>query len=183
MNAGSDTIAMPPGTKGRAELLALLDELGIEHATVEHAPAFTVEDAQGVREAIGPGGHAKNLLLKDKKDSLWLVVAREEAEIDLKRLGKLLGAKSWSFAKPEVMAERLGVTPGAVTPFGLINDRERALTVVLDTGLLAHEPLHFHPLVNTATTTISGAGFRRFLAATGHEPVLLDVENPQDEDI
>jgi Ala-tRNA(Pro) deacylase len=173
---------MPPGTKGRAELFALFDELGIASETVEHAPAFTVEDAQGLRGQM-PGGHAKNLLLKDKKGSLWLVVAREEAAIDLKRLGKALGAKSWSFAKPEVMAERLGVTPGSVSPFGLINDRERALTVVLDTKLMAQEPLNFHPLVNTATTTLSGRDFRRFLDATGHEPVLLDVENPDDDDI
>lgn len=182
MSETSQSDAMPPGTRGRAEFFALLERLGIASETVEHAPAYTVEDAQAMRGQLA-GGHAKNLLMKDKKGALWLVVAREDAGIDLKRLGKALGAKSWSFAKPEVMAERLGVTPGSVTPFGLINDTERALTVVLDAKLMALEPLNFHPLVNTATTTIARADFHRFLEATGHHPVILDVENPDAGDI
>ena len=158
----------------RQELFAFLDELGIAHETREHEAAFTVEDARALRGAI-PGGHTKNLFLKDKKGRLWLVVADEETRVDLKQLHKRMGAARLSFGKAELMEQVLGVSPGSVTPFALMNDREGKVTVVLDERMMEHERLNFHPLENTATTTISRQGLLDFLRATGHEPLIIDV--------
>src|SRR5438105_266219 len=158
----------------REELAEYLRNLGIAVTTVEHPPVFTVEEAQALRGEIA-GAHSKNLFLKDKKDALFLVVAREAAAIDLKHLHNRIGASGrLSFGKPELLMERLGVPPGSVTPFGLINDRPPRLRVVLDAGLVAHETVNFHPLVNTATTTLRAIDLLAFIRATGHEPEILD---------
>jgi Ala-tRNA(Pro) deacylase len=152
------------------DLFAYLDRLGIAHATVSHAPAFTVDDARALRGQIA-GGHTKNLFLKDKKDALFLVVALEDAVIELKSLHRRLGASGrFSFGSSELMQELLGVTPGSVTPFAVINDTGHRVTVVLDQALMAHEILHFHPLTNTGTTTLSRQDLLKFLNATGHPP-------------
>ncbi|MCK0206534.1 prolyl-tRNA synthetase associated domain-containing protein [Starkeya koreensis] len=157
------------------DLLARLAELGIETRTVEHPPLFTVEDSQALRGDI-PGGHTKNLFLKDKKGNLFLVVVEEEARVDLKSLHVPLGAASrLSFGSAELMEEVLGVKPGAVTAFGPVNDTEGRITVVLDAELMEHEAINCHPLVNTATTTIARDDLLRFLRATGHEPLILAV--------
>ncbi len=158
----------------REDLFALLDELGIAHETREHEAAFTVEDARRLRGLI-PGGHTKNLFLKDKKGRLWLVVAEEDREVNLKQLHRRIGAARLSFGKAELMEQVLGVRPGSVTPFAVMNDREGRVTVVLDEAMMAHEVLNFHPLENTATTSISSQGLLKFLRATGHEPLLADV--------
>ena len=158
----------------REELAEYLKSLGISARTVDHPPVYTVEEAQALRGEIA-GGHSKNLFLKDKKDALFLVVAREEAEIDLKHLHGRIGASGrLSFGKPELLMERLGVPPGSVTPFGLINDRPPSVRVILDAGLVAHETVNFHPLVNTATTTVKSSDLVAFIRATGHEPEILD---------
>jgi Ala-tRNA(Pro) deacylase len=152
------------------ELFAFLDTLGIAHKTVTHPAVFTVEEARELRGTIA-GGHTKNLFLRDKKDSPFLVVAPEDAAIELRSLHRLLGASGrFSFGSAELMQEMLGVLPGSVTPFAAINDKERRVSIVLDAALLTHEALNFHPLVNTATTTISRDGLLKFLAATGHSP-------------
>src|SRR5438874_13013725 len=104
-----------------ADLFAYLDQLGILHRTVRHPPLFTVEQSQALRGTI-PGGHTKNLFLKDKKDSVFLVVAPEDARVDLKTLDHKLGASRFSFGSAALLEELLGVTPGAVTAFGAIND-------------------------------------------------------------
>jgi Ala-tRNA(Pro) deacylase len=149
-------------------------DLGIESTTVEHPPLFTVEQSQDLRGAI-VGLHSKNLFLKDKKGALFLVVAEESAQIELKRLHERIGASGrLSFGSAELMLELLGVTPGSVTPFGLINDREGRVRVVLDAALAADGPVNFHPLVNTATTTVASADLIRFLHATGHDPLVID---------
>jgi Ala-tRNA(Pro) deacylase len=158
----------------RADLFACLDRLGIVTTTVEHAPLFTVEESQALRGEIA-GGHTKNLFLKDKKDSVYLVVAEEDAPIDMKTLHKRISSGRLSFGRPELLAELLGLTPGSVTPFGVINDAERRVQVVLDESLLRHERLNFHPLENTATTTIASADLLTFLRHTGHEPRVLSV--------
>ncbi len=158
----------------REDLFRLLDELGIAHETCEHEAAYTVEDARRLRGLI-PGGHTKNLFLKDKKGRLWLVVADEETRVDLKQLHKRIGAARLSFGKADLMEEVLGVTPGSVTPFALMNDTEGRVTVVLDARMMEQDPLNFHPLENTATTTISRDGLLKFLRATGHEPIVADV--------
>lgn len=152
------------------DLFTFLDTLGIEHKTVTHPPLFTVEESQALRGAI-PGGHTKNLFVKDKKSQLFLLVAPEEAAIELKSLHRLLGATGrFSFASAELMRELLGVEPGSVTPFGLINDKESRVSVVLDRDMMKNDILNYHPLANTMTTSIASADLVKFLQATGHDP-------------
>jgi Ala-tRNA(Pro) deacylase len=152
------------------ELFAYLDSLGIAHKTVIHPPVFRVEDARALRGEVA-GGHTKNLFLRDKKGALFLVVAPEDAVIELRSLHRLLDASGrFSFGSPDLLREVLGVEPGSVTPFAAINDKASRVTVVLDAAMMTHEVLNFHPLVNTGTTTISRAGLVKFLEATGHRP-------------
>ena len=152
------------------DLFAFLDRLGIRHRTVQHPPLFTVEQSQSLRGQIA-GGHTKNLFLKDKRGALFLVTALEEAEIDLKSLHRQLGASGrFSFGSAEQMRATLGVEPGAVTPFGAINDRDRRVVVVLDQALMAHATINAHPLVNTMTTSIARDDLVKFLTETGHPP-------------
>jgi Ala-tRNA(Pro) deacylase len=160
-------------------LFAYLDSLGIAHKTVTHPAVFTVGEARIVRGAV-PGGHTKNLFLRDKKGAPYLVVAAEDAEIELRALHRLLGATGrFSFGTPELMRELLGVEPGSVTPFAVINDAAQRVTVVLDAAMMANEVLNFHPLVNTGTTTISRDGLVKFLEATGHPPRIEAVSGPE----
>lgn len=152
------------------QLFAYLDGLSIAHTTVSHPPLFTVEQSRALRGKI-PGGHTKNLFLRDKKQVLYLVVAEENAELDLKGLHRVLGASGrFSFGSADLMLEVLGVTPGAVTPFGAINDRQGRLTVVLDKPLMEHAVINAHPLVNTMTTSLSREDLVKFLESTGHMP-------------
>ena len=161
--------------KTPAELFAFLEELGIQVTTVSHPPLFTVADSQVLRGEI-TGGHTKNLFLKDKKDKLFLITVGEEAEIDLKQIHHLIGASGRvSFGKPEALMEHLGVIPGAVTAFGLINDDKGAVSFVLDSTLMEHTTINAHPLTNEATTSIAAADLLRFARATGHEPTILKV--------
>ena len=150
-------------------LFAYLDSLGIAHNTVTHPPLFTVEQSRAQRGQI-PGGHTKNLFLRDKNDAVFLVVALEDAPIDLKTLHHKLGAGRFSFGSPNLMRELLGVAPGAVTPFGVLNDSEGRVTVVLDRAMLDHATLNFHPLDNTMTTAIARDDLFKFIEATGHKP-------------
>ena len=157
-----------------SDLFARLDALGIAHKTQSHAPVFTVEEAKALRGEI-VGGHTKNLFLKDKKDGLWLVVAREHLAIDLTALSKQLGVPRFSFGAAELLIETLGVPPGSVTPFSVINDSACRVQAVLDEGMLALDPLNFHPLRNDRTTAISPDDLLRFLRATEHEPLILKL--------
>ena len=162
---------------GRADFFALLDRLGIASTTYEHRAVFTVAESHDVKAQL-PGGHSKNLLLKDKKDRLFLVVAEGDAAIDLKSIHEKIGGSGRvTFAKPDVMLDLLGVTPGSVTPFGLINDGEARITVVLDDVMMRHDILNFHPLENTATTSVAAGDLIKFLRATGHEPQIVQVSN------
>ena len=156
------------------ELLSFLDELDIPTTTVEHAPVFTVEEAKRVRAPL-EGGHCKSLFLRNKKGAMWLVVLFEDTVVDLRRLGDVIGAGRVGFASPERLDRYLGVIPGAVTPFAVINDEGGEVTVVLESGLLNTNPLHFHPLDNGRTTAISPEDLLRFLEAAGHPPALLDT--------
>src|SRR5882672_4333079 len=157
------------------ELFAALDRLGIAHPTVTHQPLFTVEQSQVLRGKI-PGGHTKNLFLKDKKGALFLVVMLEDAAIELKSLHRRLGAGGrFSFGSAELLRDALGVEPGAVTPNAAMNDTERRVSVVLDTAMMAHATLNYHPLTNTMTTSIGRDDLIKFLTATGHPPRLVAV--------
>jgi Ala-tRNA(Pro) deacylase len=152
------------------QLFAALDALGIKHSTVKHPPVFTVEQAAALRGEV-PGGHTKNLFLRDKKNALYLVVAEEDAALDLKGLHRVLGASGrFSFGSADLLLEVWGVTPGSVTPFGAINDTEARVTVVLDAAMMEHETLNYHPLVNTMTTSIARDDLVKFLESTGHMP-------------
>jgi Ala-tRNA(Pro) deacylase len=165
----------PPMPATPDELFTYLDNLGIAHQTVRHPAVFTVEEARTLRGQV-TGGHTKNLFLRDKKGALYLVVAPEDATIELKSLHRLLGASGrFSFGSAALMREALGVEPGSVTPFAVINDKAGQVTVILDAAMMAHETLSFHPLVNTATTTIARAGLIKFLEATGHKPRIEPV--------
>ncbi len=158
-----------------ADLFALLDRLGIAHATVTHPPLFTVGESQALRGAIA-GGHTKNLFLKDKKGALFLVTALEDAAIELKSLHRRLGAGGrFSFGSADLLRATLGIEPGAVTPFAVMNDSDGRVTVVLDAALMRHATINCHPLVNTMTTSIAGADLIKFLAATGHPPRIEPV--------
>ncbi len=155
------------------QLIDYLEELGIETRTVAHAAVFTVEEAKRLRGEL-PGAHSKSLFLRNKKGRMWLVVAFEDRQIDLKALGERLEAGRLSFGSPERLMRYLGVIPGAVTPFGAINDHGREVRIVIDREMLDEDTLNFHPLHNTQTTAISSDGLVRFLEAVGHIPELLD---------
>jgi Ala-tRNA(Pro) deacylase len=152
------------------QLFAALDALGIPHKTVNHLPLFTVEQSRSLRGRI-PGGHTKNLFLRDKKYELYLVVALEDAAIDLKSLHRVLDATGrFSFGASDLLREVWGVEPGAVTPFGAINDAQARVNVVLDAAMMEHKTLNYHPLVNTMTTSIARDDLVKFLESTGHLP-------------
>ncbi len=156
------------------DLFALFDRLDIRAATHRHAPAFTVEEGHRVWGSI-PGVHCKNLFLKDGKGRLWLVVAPAERRIDLKSLPERIGSARLSFGSAALLVEVLGIEPGSVTPFAVINDRERRVSVVLDAWMMAQERINYHPLRNDMTTTLSPAGLERFFQHTGHIPLLVDL--------
>lgn len=176
----TDTIETRPLDRVPAtpdDLFAFLDRLGVRTTTVSHPPLFTVEDSKALRGEL-PGGHCKNLFLKDRKGRLWLVVALEDTEIDLRNLDRRIGSARLSFGRPELLWEVLGVRPGAVTPFSVLNDTGRRVTVVLERAMMAHAVLNYHPLVNDRTTAIASDGLLRFLRATGHEPETVDLGGP-----
>ena len=159
--------------KTRPDLIAFFDAHGIAHDTTDHPAVFGVGEGEGIKDGI-PGAHTKNLFLKDAKGRLWLISAQDDTVIDLKRLHTVIGSARLSFGPAELMEATLGVTPGSVTAFGLINDAERRLTFVLDRRLAQAERVNFHPLTNTATTGVSREGFGAFLAALGVTPIVVD---------
>jgi Ala-tRNA(Pro) deacylase len=166
---------MAPGPFTPDQLFVRLDALGIAHRTHSHPPVFTVAEAAALRGQL-PGGHCKSLFLKDKKAGLWLVVALEERPIDLKRLATALGAPRFSFGSAELLAAVLGVRPGSVTPFALVNDTAHRVAVVLDRAMLDYNPLNYHPLENDRTTAIVPADLLRFIADCGHRPQIVDLD-------
>ena len=167
---------MPNGQPASPQdLFARFEQLGIAYTTHAHPPLHTVEESKRLRGEL-PGGHCKNLFLRDKKRNLFLLVVLEDRPIDLKSLRHALSAAgNLSFGSPETLMEALGVAPGAVTPFALINDQDRRVTVYLDKGMLERDPLNYHPLSNAMTTAIKPADLVRFVEACGHAPRLIDL--------
>ncbi len=159
----------------RDRLLAWMAEQGIEHVTHDHPAVFRVEEGLELKAAL-PGAHTKNLFLKDKKGRLWLISARQDTVIDLKRAPAAIGSDRLSFGAETLMWETLGVRPGSVTALGLINDLDRRVTFVLDRRLWDADTVNFHPLTNTATTALDQASFRRVLALLEREPLVVDFE-------
>ena len=158
------------------DLFAYLDDLGLAHRTRWHEATFTVEEGRDLKASM-PGGHTKNLFMKDKDGVIVLISAHAESELKLNQLHKLIGTKRLSFASGDLMVELLGVTPGSVTGFALMNDKAGKVRFVVDKALMAHETLNFHPLVNTGTTAISREDFAAFVKATGHEMTEVDFES------
>lgn len=162
----------------RQDLFDRLDELGIKTRTIEHDPVFTVAESSEVERQL-PGAHTKNLFLKDNKGALFLVIANTQTRVDLKGLSRTLGAGRFSFGKPELLMEVLGVTPGSVTTFALINDIGLRVGVVVDDDLMRHETINRHPLENTATTNIAREDLLRFIRSCGHEPRIAVLGGPE----
>ena len=158
----------------REDLFARLESLGIETRTRDHAPVHTVDQARALRGEI-PGGHCKNLFLKDDKGNIWLIVCLEDAQIDLKAAPARIGSRRLSFGKPDLLMEVLGVEPGSVTPFALINDTAQRVNVVLDAAMMAQELVNYHPLRNDATTAIRSVDLVNFITACGHVPKIVAV--------
>ena len=158
-----------------AALLARLEALDIAAKTVSHPPVYTVEEAKALRGELD-GAHIKNLFLRNKKGRMWLVTCLEDREIDLKALGAKLEAGRFSFGSAERLMTYLGILPGSVTPFAVINDKEKAVTMVLDRGVLTHDLVNCHPLMNDRTTALSPQDLIRFLEAEDHAPQLIDLD-------
>ena len=167
---------IPPGQPPTSPeaLLARLAELDIAVSSFSHPPVFTVEEAKALRGEF-EGGHIKNLFLRNKKGAMWLITCLEDREIDLKALGQALGAGRFSFGSAARLMTYLGVLPGAVTPFAVINDTEGKVQVVLDAAVLDCDPVNAHPLVNDRTAAVSPTDLVRFLEAVGHPPRILDL--------
>lgn len=161
--------------KTKDDLLKALDNLGITYTNHDHEPVFTVEESNAVCSGIA-GGHTKNLFLKDKKDNFFLVVLEEHAEVDLKRIHTLIDARGRvSFGKPEKLLEFLGVIPGSVTAFAVMNDADNRVKMIIDEPLLEHEIINCHPLQNDATTSIHRDDLVRFAKNFGHDPLILKI--------
>ena len=155
------------------DLSAYLDNLAIRHQTIEHPPMFTVEDGLSWHDKI-PGLSCKNLFLKDKKDRLWLVVMPAMKRANLNRLEKVIGCARLSFGKPELLEEVLNIKPGSVTPFALMNATDKRLTVVLDEHMMQAQMVNFHPLRNTASTSLTSADLLKFIRSLGFSPLIED---------
>jgi Ala-tRNA(Pro) deacylase len=167
--------AQIPSADEREE--ALYERLRLMHITWRthaHVPVFTVEEARNLRGQL-PGTHTKNLFLEDKRGNLWLVVAREELRVDLNALSKAIGAPRFSFGRPENLVTALGIAPGAVTPFAMMNAAPGTVTIVLDRGMMDADTLNFHPCRNDRTTAIAAADLVRFLEGSGHAPRIENI--------
>lgn len=155
-------------------LYASLQNLGITYDVVEHAPVFTVEESGDLHDQIA-GAHTKNLFLKDAGDQFWLVTIPAEARVDLKALPAAIGSKRVSFGKAEDMERLLGITPGSVTPLAAFNDKDGAVSVVLDQSLADATLVQVHPLRNSATLGLSGKEVLRALESWGHTPIVAII--------
>ncbi|MEP3889151.1 MAG: prolyl-tRNA synthetase associated domain-containing protein [Hellea sp.] len=165
----------------RQDLFDYLDNLAIAHKTYDHAPIFTVEEGADIKANM-PGGHTKNLFLKDKAGKFFLICALGDTNIRINKLHPLLGCKRLSFGKAEPLLDLLGMTQGSVTLFSILNDTEHQVTLILDKALLNHDIVNFHPLLNDATTAISSEDMIKFAKATGHDPIMLDFADLSEKD-
>jgi Ala-tRNA(Pro) deacylase len=172
------TLALPSPDEREAALYERLRRLGIAWTTYEHAPVFTVAEAAALYDSQ-PGVHTKNLFLKDRQDGLWLVTLRDHLRVDMGALAKRLGAPRFSFGSAELLIATLGIEPGSVTPFAVVNDAAGQVRLVLDAGMLAPGPLNFHPLRNDRTTAVTAQDLLRFVRDAGHEPVVVEIPERQ----
>ncbi|MGB7288412.1 MAG: prolyl-tRNA synthetase associated domain-containing protein [Salaquimonas sp.] len=165
------------------ELLSLLDELGMKVETHKHEAVFTVEESDHVTASI-PGGHTKNLFLKDKKGNFFLIIAGNKARISLNKIHSLIGASGRvSFANADYLMEHLGVKPGSVNAFAPMNDHQKLVNVIIDKPLLENELINCHPLINEMTTTISREDLLKFLEFTDHNPMIIHLSEISETEI
>lgn len=157
-----------------AQLFSFFDERGIAYECHEHAPTFTVAESAHLKNHI-PGVHCRNLFLRDKKKNMFLVVAENDTPVDLKKLQKLLGCGRLSFGSADRLWTYLGVRPGSVCPFAVINDKECAVKVVLDKSMMDAKLVNYHPLVNDMTIGLSPPALLAFLKACDHAPAIIDL--------
>lgn len=160
--------------KTAEDLFRLLEELGISYTNYEHEPTHRVEQSKLLKEHI-PGAHTKNLFLYTPGEDYFLVTMMNDKRLNLKAFEKQLGQGRLSFASPRRLMMCLGLTPGSVTPFGVLNDLTHQVTVILDADMMEHELLNYHPLRNDMTVTVSNADFRKFFDHTGHTPHILTL--------
>ncbi len=155
------------------DLIERLRQLEIEVPVLEHEAVYTVEEAKAVRGDL-EGCHTKNLFVRNKKEAMWLVTCLADRTVDLRWLGEHIGGGRLSFGSARRLMKYLGITPGAVSPFAVVNDTERKVRVVLDREVLKREPINFHPLDNRLTVTIGAQDFLRFLEAERHSPQIIN---------
>lgn len=166
-------------TSNQEKLFALLKDLHIETQTIHHEPMFTCEQSQSIAHLI-PAMQCKNLFLKDSKKRLWLIVALQSTSINLKNVAKQIQAPELRFADADLLKSYLGVLPGSVTPFGIINDTERKVTLILDAKLMNEKIVSFHPLENNATTCITPTDLQKFVTACGNPNFIVDLSCTND---
>ena len=164
----------------RDALMAKLDELGIMTTTHDHEAVFTVDESEKLHDQI-PGGHTKNLFVKDKKGKMFLLVVGAHATIDMKTLHKKLGCARLSFGKPDLLQEKLGITPGSVNAFCIINDESEEVSILFDEALMSHDQIACHPMTNTATTVIARDDLEKFVKSTNHEVTIMALAEPAGE--
>lgn len=165
-----------PEKASKEDLFSLFDEIGIKATTFEHRPVFTVEEGLDIKEKI-KGGHTKNLFLKDKNGDFYLICALADSQIKLNQVHKAIGAARLSFGSEDMMWDLLGVRPGSVTLFSLINDKAKKISLIVDNALLGFDIVNFHPLLNDATTSISQSDMRRFIKNWGGRILVLDFSD------
>lgn len=168
-NPGDEPLPTPPQA-----LFRVLEGLGISYRLYHHQPVFTVAESLDIERDM-PGAHCRNLFVRDKKETMFLVVARNETLIDLKKLSGLLDCGRLSFGSSDRLWRHLGVRPGSVCPFSIINDKDSAVTIVLDKTMLDYDIVNYHPMENHMTIGLSPDDLVKFIKNTGHEPLILDL--------
>ena len=157
-----------------AQLLERLEDLDIPYNIYKHEAFFTVEEGLKFEKDI-PGTHCRNLFLRDKKGRMFLITLANETAVDLKKLALLLGTGRLSFGSPERLWNTLGVRPGSVCPFAIINDGDKTVMSILDKSMMAADIVNYHPLINTMTVGLRPCDLLKFMEKCGHTPVILDL--------
>lgn len=163
-------------TENEEKVYQCLNRLNIEFESYQHKAVFTVDDADKLYIEI-PGQHCKNLFLRNQKDRdvHYLLILEDSKKADLKKVAAQIGSTKFTFEKPEVLYEKLRLTPGSVSPFGLINNKDRDVIVLLDDSLINGESICFHPNINTATVSLRVKEFMDFLTWCGNKVILVEV--------
>lgn len=156
------------------QLFDLLQSLDIAYEVYHHKPIFTVEEGEHIKETI-PGTHCRNLFLRDKKKTMFLVVLANETGVDLKKLQDLLACGRLSFGSAERLWAYLGIRPGSVCPFCAVNDQDHQVRVVLDAYMMRQPIVNYHPLDNAMTISLTPEDLLKFFVHTGHEPYIVDL--------